>query len=179
TRFHEQNPNSYVTVGVIGTPGVTGSGPNQLNGSYSVMVQDSGNTVFVPVTRNNRIVEWTTINSGATYSYAATVFSGSLSPMELAPDPSNPNQVYVGANYSGYAILNMSTAPMWTLVYQCYPEGQNSPGIGVDTTSVYCSLAAKGDSFPKPYSYCLTPVYTDTLTPTITPTNSSVTGPTD
>jgi sugar lactone lactonase YvrE len=179
TRFHEQNPNSYVAVGVIGTPGVTGSGTDQLNGSYGVMVQDSGNTVYVADSRNNRIVEWTTANGGATYNYAATVFSGSISPMEMAPDPSHPSLVYVGTNFSGYAILNMSTAPMWTLVYQCYPEGQNSPGIEVDNTSVYCSLADKGDTFPKPYSYCLTPVYSGTWTPTITPTSTAVTGPTD
>ena len=178
TRFHEQSPNSYVTVGVLGTPGVTGSGPNQLNGSYGVMVQGGGNSVFVADGRNNRIMEWTTTNGGTTYNYAATVYAGGLSPVELAPDPSNSNQVYVGTANDGYAILNMSTTPMWTLVYQCFPEGQNAPGIGVDGTSVYFSLSEpKGDSFPKPPAYCHTPLVTATVTATSTLTGTLTLGP--
>ncbi len=177
TRFHEQTPNNYVQEGVLGTVGTTGSGPNQFNGSYAVLVQNSGNTVYVADSNNGRIMEWTWSTITSSYSYAATVYSGNIGVMEIAVDPSNANHVYVGTSNDGYVIMDMTTTP-WTVVYQCNPEGQQyAPGIGVDLTKDYHSLPyqAKGDSFSKATTFCMTPVVT--ATPTIT--NTATTTPTN
>ncbi len=178
TRYHEQTPNQYVTVGYLGTAGSQGSGSSQFFGCLGVWVQNAGSTVYVADSRNDRIMEWTSSNGGASYSYAATVYAGNLSPEQLAPDPSNPNRVYMATTYNGYAILDMSTSPIWSVVYLCDPEGQSYvTGIGVDTASVYFSLnyLAKGDSFPKPYTYCLTPIPVSTVTATPTATGPTAT----
>jgi hypothetical protein len=184
TRFHEQTPNQYVTVGTIGT-GVVGSGPSQFHGAESVLAQGNGNTVYVSDMANQRIMKWVTSNGGATYSFAATVFTAAYQPYQLVMDPSNPNLLYVGTGSGGYAIVDMSTAPMWTQVYECDPEGQGSIyGVEVDANMVYVaeSFKNKGASFPKPPAYCLTPVTSATFTPTNTstrtPTSTSTVTPT-